>query len=262
MRLRSCAVHLNSAALVAIFAVTVGGCQLSQLTTNAPDITGSLGASAEAKPDDNPQRKVEIYGDRYRSNPQDAEAARNYGQALRQNNQRQQAVALLERATIAHPEDKALIAEYGRALAEDGKFQRAFDILSRAHSPENPDWRILSVQGVTLDLLNRHDEARRYYASALKIVPDEPTVLSNLGLSYLLSKDLPKAEAALRKAYDQGNPDARVRQNLALAIGLQGRLAEAENLVKVDLPADKTKANVAYFRKILEAKAQRNTANE
>ena len=49
--------------------------------------------------------------------------------------------------------------------------------------------------------LGRHDEARRYYASALKIVPEEPSVLSNLGLSYVLSKDLPKAEEVLRRAY-------------------------------------------------------------
>ena len=32
--------------------------------------------------------------------------------------------------------------------------------------------------------------------------------------------------------------DPRVRANLALAVGLQGRLAEAENIVKADLPAD------------------------
>ena len=99
---------------------------------------------------------------------------------------------MLEQATIAHPGNKALLAAFGRALADNGNFQQAFDVLSRAHSPDNPDWRILSVQGTVLDQLGRHDEARRYYASALKIVPDEPSVLSNLGLSYVLSGDLPR----------------------------------------------------------------------
>ena len=60
-------------------------------------------------------------------------------------------------------------------------------MLSRAHSPDNPDWRILSVQGTALDKLGKHEEARRYYASALKLAPDEPSVLSNLGLSYMLT---------------------------------------------------------------------------
>ena len=48
--------------------------------------------------------------------------------------------------------------------------------------------------------MGRHDEAQRYYATALRIVPDEPSVLSNLGLSYALSKDLVRAEATLRRA--------------------------------------------------------------
>ena len=124
------------------------------------------------------------------------------------------------------------MAGYGRALADNGNFQQAFDVLNRAHSPDNPDWRILSVQGTALDQLGRHDEARRYYDSALKIVPGEPSVLSNLGLSYMLSKDLPKAEETLRQAYASGRADARVRQNLALVVGLQGRFAEAESIVK------------------------------
>jgi len=240
--------------------VGLGGCQTAISTA---DITGALGAKTDASSDSNPRRTVEVDGDRFRANPQDANAALNYGQALRRNGQRQQAVAVLEQATIAHPGDKALLAGYGRALADNGHFQQAFDVLTRAHTPENPDWRILSVQGAALDQLGRHDEARRYYASALKIAPEEPSVLSNLGLSYALSKDLPKAEVILRRAYDQGNPDPRIRQNLALVVGLQGRFAEAESLVTVDLPTEKTKANVAYLKTMLgrSESTPRDTSN-
>jgi Flp pilus assembly protein TadD len=127
-------------------------------------------------------------------------------------------------------------------------------VLNRAHSPANPDWRILSVQGTALDQLGRHDEARRYYASALKISPEEPAVLSNLGLSYVLSKDLPKAEEALRRAYASTRADARVRQNLGLVVGLQGRFAEAETIVKADLPQEEAAANVAYLKQMLSRK--------
>ena len=101
-------------------------------------------------------------------------------------------------------------------------------MLSRAHTPDRPDWRILSAQGAVLDQMGRHEEAQRYYATALHIVPDEPTVLSNLGLSYALSKDLPKAEQTLRRATSGGRIDPRTRQNLALVVGLQGRFPEAE----------------------------------
>jgi len=239
---------LASAALTAILAAGLGGCQTMS------DITGSVTSKAEAKPDSDPHRAVEVYGERYRADPKNAEAALAYGQALRATGQRSQAVAMLEQATIALPGDKALLAGYGRALADNGNFQQAFDVLSRAHSPDNPDWRILSVQGTALDQLGRHEEARRYYASALKIVPDEPSVLSNLGLSYVLSKDLPKAEEILRQAHASTRADARVRQNLGLVVGLQGRFAEAEQIVRADLPPEEAAANVAYLKQMLDRK--------
>jgi len=216
------------------------------------DITGSVTATTDPGPATDPQRAVEVYGARYRANNKDAATALAYGQALRANGQRAQAVAVLEQATIAHPGHKELLAAYGRALDDNGDFQQAFDVLSRAHSPDNPDWRILSVQGTALDQLGRHDEARRYYESALKIVPGEPSVLSNLGLSYMLTKDLPKAEEVLRQAYASPRADARVRQNLALVVGLQGRFAEAEKIVKADLPPEEAAANVAYLKEMLK----------
>jgi Flp pilus assembly protein TadD len=244
---------LASAAVAALLAAGLGGCQTMS------DVTGSLTAKSEPSPDTDPQRALEYYGDRYRANPKDAGVALAYGQALRLNGQRAQAAAVLEQACIANPGDKALLAGWGRALADNGDFQQAFDVLSRAHTPDNPDWRILSVQGTTLDQLGRHDEARRYYASALKIVPGEPSVLSNLGMSYMLSKDLPQAEAALRQAYANPKASSKVRQNLGLVVGLQGRFAEAEQIVKSDLPPDEAAANVAYLKEMLKNKNKDNS---
>src|SRR5271170_4294204 len=189
---------LGSAALSAILVFGLCSCQTAGMSD--ADVTGSLGDKPAASAAD-ARHELEIYGDRFRANPKDAEAALQYGKALRAAGQRAQAVAVLQEATMASPSNKALLAGYGRALADNGDFQEAFDVLSRAHSPDNPDWRILSAQGTALDQLGRYDEARQYYASALKIAPDEPSVLSNFGLSYVLSKNLPKAEEVLRQAY-------------------------------------------------------------
>jgi Flp pilus assembly protein TadD len=246
---------LASTASSAILVLGLCGCQ----TAATSDITGSLGEKTEASRGVDPRREVESYRDRFRANPKDADAALQYAKALRAAGQQAQAVAVLEQATIAHPGNNALLAGYGRALADNGNFQQAFDVLSRAHTPDDPDWRILSAQGTALDQLGRHDEARQYYASALKIAPEEASVLSNLGLSYVLSKDLPKAEEALRRAYSRADADLRVRQNLALVIGLQGRLAEAESIVKAGRPAEEAAANVAYLRRLLARKDNAHT---
>lgn len=248
MRRQSCLVRLlASVAVTAMLAAGLGGCQ----TAGMSDVTGSLGAKAKENPASDPHRAAEVYGEKFRANPKDPDAALKYGQALRAIGQRAQAVAVLERAAILNPGNKTVLAGWGRALADNGQSQQAFDVLSRAHAPANPDWRILSVQGTTLDKLGRHDDARRYYASALRIMPDEPSVLSNLGMSYVLTKELPKAEEVLRRAYASARADSRIRQNLALVVGLQGRFDEAESIVKADLPAGEAEANVAYLKQML-----------
>src|SRR3954453_13206042 len=158
----SLARFLSSAAVTAVLAAGLGGCQTMS------DITGSLTSSSpksQAVPDD-PQRAAEVYGERYRANPKDAEAALAYGQALRATGQRAQAAAVLEQATIAHAGNKTLLATYGRALADHGNFKQAFEVLGPPHPPENPDGRFFAVQGPGLDQLGRHAEARRYYSSA------------------------------------------------------------------------------------------------
>ena len=86
----------------------------------------------------------------------------------------------------------------------------------------------------------------------MKIKPDDPAVLSNLGLSYALAKDLKNAEVTLRRAAAFPGADPRVRQNLALVVGLQGRFTEAEGIARADLPSDEAAANVAYLRQLLE----------
>ncbi|MCP1844387.1 Flp pilus assembly protein TadD [Bradyrhizobium sp. USDA 4524] len=232
----------------AILLIGLSACQ----TSGPSDITGSLGDTAEATPAPaDPRRDIATYHERVRANPKDTDAALKYARALRATGQRAQAVAVMEQAVLAQPSNKALLAGYGRALADNGNFQQAFDVLGRAHTPEDPDWRILSAQGAVLDQLDRHDEARQYYASALKIVPDDPSVLSNIGLSYLLSKDLPKAEETLRRARERAPGDMRVRTNLAVVVGLQGRQSEAETIMKADLPAEQGSANVAALKRLL-----------
>ena len=242
---------LAGVAAAATLGVGLAGCQ-----TSAPsDITGSLGDNVEAsRPAADPRRDLEIAHDRFKANPGDAEAALQYARALRATGQRAQAVAVLEQVTLAQPGNKALLAGYGRALADNGNSQQAFEVLGRAHTPDDPDWRILSAQGAALDQLERHEEARQYYASALKITPDEPSVLSNLGLSYVLSKDLPMAEETLRRAHGRDAEDARIRANLALVVGLQGRVSEAEGIAKADLPPAEAAANVTALKRLLARK--------
>ena len=240
---------LGRVAFAAALAFLTAGCNTTYPTA------GTLSIASAPQSDADWQRSAEAWSDRYRANPTDAEAAINYAQALRGMGQRAQAAAVLEQASIQNPKHTGVTGAYGRALANNGNYQQAFDVLNRAHTPDQPDWRILSVQGAVLDQMGRHDEARRYYSTALRIAPGEPSVLSNLGLSFALSKDLVRAESTLRRATAHGRADTGVQQNLAVVVRLQGRFAEAKTIARADLPSEGAAANVTYLRQML---AQQN----
>jgi Flp pilus assembly protein TadD len=236
-----------SAALIIAVSAAAAGCT----TVQSAQTTGSLPLTPADHSEADWQRELPLYAQQYRADPKNVDVALRYAQALRATGQRAQAVAILERASMESPRNKIVLGAYGRALAEAGNYNQALQVLESAHSPDQPDWHILSAQGAVLDQLGRHTDAQRYYLTALKMVPDEPSVLSNLGLSYALSKDLPNAEATLRRAAAHPPVDQRVRQNLALVVGLQGRFADAEAIARADLPPEEAAANVAYLRQML-----------
>jgi Flp pilus assembly protein TadD len=234
---------LAGAAVLA--ALMLGGCQSAQF--------GTTGSIAQAAGDQDPRREAQVWGERYSKDQKDPEAGIRYAQALRAMGQRAQAVAVLEQSSLNNPKDPAVLGAYGRALADAGRLPQALDVLSRAHTPDQPDWRILSAQGAVLDQMGRHQEARQHYISALRIMPDEPSVMSNLGLSYALSRNLTEAENTLRRANAQNSREPRVRQNLALVVGLQGRFQEAQQIASADLSPEEAAANLEYLRNMLAA---------
>ena len=236
-------------ALLATLALTTGGCK----TLGDNPITGSISSSAapQATTTEGWRAVVEKWRATYDKNPQDANAAINLGHALRMLHQSSQAVAVLQTAAVKNLRNQALLGEYGRALAENGSLDQALDVLGKAHTPEKPDWRILMAQGAVLDQLERGEEARKYYETALRIVPEEPSILSNYGLSYALSGDLTNAEAVLRRAYANPRADMRVRQNLSLVLALGGKIDEAQRVASQDLSPQEAAQNMAYLRSMV-----------
>ena len=73
--------------------------------------------------------------------------------------------------------------------------------------------------------------------------------MSNYGLSLALSRQLPEAERVLAEAAASDRADARVRQNLVLVLGLQGRFGEAETLARRDQSPAEAAATIAYLKR-------------
>ncbi|WP_047460781.1 tetratricopeptide repeat protein [Rhizobium rhizogenes] len=195
-------------------------------------------------------------GKAYDANPKDRDTGVNYANVLRMTGRNEQALAVMQQVAINHPSDRGVLAAYGKAQAAAGQLQEALATIDRAQLPDRPDWRLVSAEGAILDQLGRSNEARGKYRDALVLAPNEPSILSNLGMSYVLTGDLKTAESYLRSAGGQPTADSRVRQNLALVVGLQGRFPEAEQIARQELTQQQADANVAYLRGML---AQQNS---
>ncbi len=227
-----------------LLALALGGC------VSNSDVTGSI-ATAVPTSDGALRTYAADWGRRHDADPGDPVAAINYARALRGLTQYAQASAVLETAAVKHPYDREVLAAYGKALGDAGRLKEAAEVLSRAHTPEHPDWTVLSAQGTVADQMGDHAAALGYYQAALKIAPGEPSVLSNLGLSYALAKQLPSAEDTLRSAAASARADMRVRQNYALVLALEGKFQEAEAVARHDLgPADAA-ASIAAIRDMI-----------
>ena len=223
--------------------LALGGCssRLGSFTGSLTDIGRS--SAPPAGPGD--------MGDlarRYDARPGEKQPSLAYAERLRANGQHAQAVAVLQRAAVKNVGDREVAAAYGKALADVGRFAEAMQVLSQAHTTDRPDWRVLSTQGAISDQMGKHDRAREFYDQALRIAPNDPTVLTNLALSHVLTRDLAKAEELLRLAARQPKASERVRANLALVQSLRaqaGRSAqtpERKTAKPLPLAPTKTKA--------------------
>ncbi|WP_377291724.1 tetratricopeptide repeat protein [Rhizobium sp. SG2393] len=245
--------QLSKGTAIVLIAVAVSACS----TTRKPLTTGSIASSPAVTRSLDGMSATELAGAErtigaaYEKNPKDRNTGLQYANVLRMTGRNDQALAVMQQVAINYPTDREVLAAYGKAQAAAGQFEQALQTIGRAQTPDRPDWRLMSAEGAILDQLGRSQEARDQYRKALDIQPNEPSVLSNLGMSYLLTKDLKTAETYLRSAAEQPGADSGVRQNLALAVGLQGRFAEAEAIARKELSPDQAEANVAYLRGML-----------
>ncbi|WP_193227554.1 tetratricopeptide repeat protein [Aureimonas psammosilenae] len=246
-------------ALSMILGLSLAGCQ-----SVSPMHTGSIRSSAapgKAKSFDTMNEgelraATERYGAAYERDPKNKAIGLPYASLLQMTGRNDQSLAVMRQVAIANSKDREVLAAYGKSLAAAGELTKALETVRRAQTPDYPDWRLLSTEGAILDQLGKPEEARIAYRKALDIQPNEPAILSNLGMSFLLANDLKSAETTLSQAAARPGADSRVRQNLALVVGLQGRFEEAERIAGAELPPEEASANVAYLRQML---SQRNT---
>ncbi len=245
-------------ALLLSFALAVAGCTSDRpvLTTRGDvSVTGSVDKMTDAQLG----AAANAWGQRYDADPKNRTNILNYAAALRLSGRTDQAVAVLEKGMVATQNDPEMSAAYGKALAANGNFDQALRVIRQTQRPDRPDWKLYSAEGAILDQQGNPGEARAAYQKALQTAPGEASIYNNLALSYLLTSDLANAEKTLRQALALPGATSRMRQNLALVLGLQGKFKEADAIARQELDPAQADANVAYLKSML---SQTNTWKE
>lgn len=174
-------------------------------------------------------------------------AALGLGEALLVVGRDLEATRAFERAMAIAPQ--ALEARYGyaRAMIAINRPEVAADQL-RALVDEAPtNMAALNALGVAQDLLGDHAAAEGTYRQALTVMPASEAARNNLALSLALQDRFKEALDLLRPLAEGPNSTRRSRQNLALVFGLQGDMAAAERVSRIDLGGEALASNLAYF---------------
>ena len=178
-----------------------------------------------------------FWSNEYHLNPGDLESAIKLASAVRKLGNPGRAVEITQTTRALYPRDPYLMAEYAAALIATERSQEAVTVLSQGLSTTPSYGRLWSLKGAALDQQERYAEARQHYDRALRITPNDPNVMANIGLSHALSGDVVTAEGWLRRAASMPNASDSVRQNLMLVLQLQGKTAEADRMAAQNRPA-------------------------
>lgn len=195
-----------------------------------------------------PLTQSAFFANQYDHDPSDVQMGLNLSNALRALARYPEAADTATRVLVVAPDNiDALLAE-ARAQIDGNQGFYAIEPLQHAISLKPNDWRFYSLLGVAYDQVKRGDDAQGAWATALKLSPNNPVVLTNIAMSKFTAGDLAGAEPLLRNAVSQNGATLQMRQNLALVLGLEGKLDEAERLLRQDLPPDQADANLAWLQ--------------
>jgi len=180
--------------------------------------------------------------------PKDTDARLKLAKALRAMGKFEEAANDAEQLLVMQPDNLEALLESARdrIAADQGFF--AIEPAQRAESLAPRDWRPVSLLAIALEQADRDQDALEAHMKALSLAPQNPATLTNLGMYYATHGDPARAEPLLRQAAAAPGATIQERQNLALVLGLEGKLAEAERLERQDLPPTVVDNNLGYFR--------------
>jgi tetratricopeptide (TPR) repeat protein len=152
--------------------------------------------------------------------------------ALRELDRTGEAIALLRGMAAERPQRTDALVALGDLLRRDERFadaEKAYgEALQRLGTAGGESWRLLYARGMSLERLQRWDEAEVALQRALELQPDQPLVLNYLGYSWVdRGKNLDQAKGMLHKAVELKPDDGYIVDSLGWAYYRLGEFDKA-----------------------------------
>ena len=151
---------------------------------------------------------------------------------MHQLGQKQEAIAELQRLTKEFPDDSRPFSLLGDILRVEKRWREAAEAYTaavRLHRKEGrKNWRLFYHRGIAFERAKMWEKAEKDFQRALKLRPDEPSVLNYLGYSLIeRGERLKEALEMIRKAVQQRPNDGYIVDSLGWAYYRMGRYEDA-----------------------------------
>jgi tetratricopeptide (TPR) repeat protein len=145
----------------------------------------------------------EAYGKIPATSPRYVAAQSRLAWSYQSNGDGAQALAVAQHLATTAPKDRDAQVGYASLLRANERWTEAAAVLDPLIAAEaaTPDWRLLQMRGLVLERADRWEDSERDLLEALKLNPDDPDLLNDLGYSWIdRGLHLPEALAMVERA--------------------------------------------------------------
>jgi Flp pilus assembly protein TadD len=169
------------------------------------------------------------------------------GESLAAGGATREAAQAFRRALALDEANVRALRGLGNALISQDQSDLGVEQFEKALALDPRDYRAYNGLGVAYDSMAEHTKAQEYYYAGLEIAPDDVSLRNNLGLSLAFAGHYKGAIEILRPLALRPGATARDRQNLALAYGLSGDVAQAKKFARLDMDSREVERNLSYY---------------
>jgi len=180
--------------------------------------------------------------------PTDVEALIGAGMAAYELGDAQAANGFFMRADMANPRVgrvKLGLALVALQLKQPGEAVENFDAAARLGETANA---FLGERALAYDLVGQQDKAQRDYAAALRARPGDKDIIRNYAVSLGVSGRVAEAEAMIRPLLFQS--DRAAWRDRAMILAMNGRTAEARRITQTVMPRSLAEAMDPYLQRM------------